>query len=287
MTIYAYIHEYTDGQGNQKTTVASTFDPKFLPPGVVAQEFPDGTPLTVVNGQIEPEYLSSLSSTATKGLAQLSSQYFQQISAGFSYGENTVTLGRNDQLNNQLNLSVASFASLTAVPWKPGLEVLPTMVVTSSGTYWEPTVPGTTGTSEPAWISGAEVQDGSVTWHEILFPVGTTAGNILVDVPTALSIGASGAKFINIQRLQYQATKAQVQAFLATPTWTPGVSASVGNQIIIPQTGGVWTVKGTGVTGAVQPFFSNTTTVVADGSVTWMYVGQALDILNNILGATP
>lgn len=273
MTIYAYVH--TVGKpGAEKQILATTYDSKYLPEGVNAVEFPDNTPLVLSNGVIEPQYTSALQKAATDKVQQLKLGTAQTIEQGFSWNGTQITLSTRDQANNQLSLSVASYSQLTAVAWQPGVSVVPTTVVTASGTYWHPMTAGTTGPTEPEW-SSSKVTDAELTWQEILFQVGTASGNTWVTVPEALELGSIGAAFVNSARHAYQTAKAQVTAVTSLSPWASGTSYTKGAQIFVPQTGAIWATTTKGKSGGVQPSFSQTSETVSDGTTAWSYVAQA------------
>ena len=282
MTIYAYLHTYTNAAGAEQQTLCTTFDPKFLPAGVQAQEFPDGTPLALVNGAIEPHFGAQVQKAAASALASVKQAAAVAIEGGFSWGGNQITLSRHDQLNNQLSLSVAGYAKANAVNWSAGLEVNPTTVLFANGSYWEPHQTGVTGSAEPSWVTGP-VNDGSVIWEEIQFQVGTTNGNIPVNVTSALSMGASEAKFVNEVRVQYQAAKAKIQTLGSLPLWSAAAKLPKNAQIFVPVTGGVWQVFKAGTTGSVAPLFEQPTAGnVQDGAVVWSYQGQLADLISQV-----
>ncbi len=218
MTIYAYIHTYTSAEGVEQHTLCTTYAPEFLPKGVQAVEFPDGTPLAVVNGQIRPHYGQDVGKASSKQLSLIKQQSFATIENGFPWNGHQITLSKNDQANNQLSLAIASYAKTNAVPWEPSFQVTPTTVVFANNTYWEPSVLGVTGTTEPTW-DAPEISDGSVTWKELQFLVGTTSGNIPVNVIQALELGGFGAKFINSVRISYQQAKSEILALSSLPEW--------------------------------------------------------------------
>lgn len=281
MTIYAYIHTVGTG-ATERQVLATTYDVRYVPSGVSAVEFPDGTPLALVNGVIQSDYVSRLGKVAEKKLAEIKAISYQTIGQGFGWKGNQVTLSSQDQANNQLSLSVAGFSSATAKPWTSSTAVTPTSVISASGTYWHPLTSGTTGKTEPNWGNASPITDGSVSWQEILFQVGTDSGNIWVNVSEALELGVIGGTFISSQRSAYQAAKTKLVTLSNLPNWSQGNSYSKGAQIFVPTTGGVWKTTKPGKSGPVFPLFEQTGQVIPDGATAWSYVGQAETLIGQV-----
>jgi hypothetical protein len=281
VTIYAYVHAAVGKDGVEKQILATTYDAKYLPEGTSAVEFPDGTPLALVNGVIQPQYGSRLEKAVATQLSGLKTASYQAIENGFNWNGNQITLSSKDQANNQLSLTRATLFFTTAKGWTPATPATFTNIISAGGTYWGAVAYGTTGATEPAW-SGAQVTDGSVTWQEAKFQVGTSAGNIWVTVPEAIELGNAAGTFVSAQRLAYQATKAKLVAFSSLPEWSASTSYGKATQIFVPTTGGVWTTSKAGKSGSTFPLFEQVNQVISDGTTVWTYVGQAETLVTKV-----
>lgn len=275
MTIYAYVHN------TEKPVLATTYDIKYVPEGISALEFPDGTPLILNSGVIEPQYTVLLLKAAAAKLQKLRLETTQTIERGFEWNGHQITLNKTDQANNQHSLVMASHAQLSATQWAPRTPVEATTIIAASGTHWRAVKTGITGSVEPNWINDS-VSDGSAVWQKLQFSVGTVEGNFRATVNEMLEIGLTETSFRNAEREKYQEAKAKIAAITSLPAWAPGVSYVKGQEIFIPYTGAVWKATSKGKSGSVQPTFTPTESVVPDGTTAWSYVSQAEALVNAV-----
>ena len=165
-------------------------------------------------------------------LAYLRQACDQNIQAGFPSSIGVVTLKQSGSSHDQTNALMAALTAQGAMAqaknWAALQTVPPSHVITDGkGDFWTTFTGGVTGASLPTLPTtfSTPAIDGTVTWFRLGFRIGTTAGTVIVDPLTVVSLFAQGTIFVNNMRAQYEQLKIQVNAAttisaVQSITWT-------------------------------------------------------------------
>ena len=200
----------------------------------------------------------------------------------------TFSLTKNTQSLNLLHGNISNLAKMTAGTWASGATVAQGTVINVSGEYYQATVGGACGTTEPTFPAASltsvpTVADGAVTWEVVEFPTPLANGGILY-----LNVANLEALFTAVRSMvatNYATYNSMVNNLTAISqsisAWTASASVPANSYLVVA--GNIYKSGTTaGTTGATLPTFSTAvSSTTTDNTVTWTCIGDLMTYINS------